>query len=224
MSIIETARPTEIVVTEPEAHAFPPATYTKRHRSGRVVVEGGLGFGWGPAGVQANVGVDFLPKDPMTGRRKHDVFVAAPGVKIVAPMVTPVLGFRQRGIEKSVSIAGVGGSKGHPYRDEQVKISPPFVGLAAGKELSGFKLEAPLALLAPLASLVGANDVASYINSLGLYGYFIKPQVVVNFQNERVQKAVLKASNRVNTRMDAIKNGLPHLPKRKKLATEPEYV
>lgn len=173
------------------------AQTSRSPRSNRFVIEGGLGFGWGPAGIQANVGMDFQPKNPITGRREHDVFVAVPGVKIVAPMVTPVLGFRRRGIEKSVSIAGIGGAKGHPYRAEQIKVSPPIVGLAVGKELSGFKLEAPLALLAPLASLVGAHDVVSYIHSLGLYGYFIKPQLVVNFQNERIQNRVAKISARI---------------------------
>lgn len=182
------------------------AKKTKGNRSSGVVVHGGLGVGWGPGGLQANIGAESQPGDPAE-HRKYDVFVAVPGVKVIAPMITPVLGFRKHGLEKSVSAAGVGVSK-HPYLDEQVKANPPFIGLAAGKQFSGFKLEAPLALLAPLANLVGADEIASYIHSLGLYGYFIKPQLVVNFQDERLRP--------VQDRVAKISARMPRIPERVK--------
>ncbi len=194
------------------------ARKTRGYRSSRLVIDGGLGIGPPaliPLGLRFNLGADFQPKDP-SGHRRHDLFIQ-PSVKILGSL-TPVVGFRDRGIEKSLTL-GVGGAKGHPKKGNQLKTTPPFVGFAAGEKMSGFSLEAPLILLAPVASFLGAHELAAYIHSLGNLGYIIKPQIVANFQDERlrpIQEMAINVSAHIGARTEVIKDRLSRWKNEKK--------
>jgi hypothetical protein len=186
---------------------------TKGIRNSGAIIEAGLAYGGGPLGVGANVGINIEPKDPNKKRRKLDAFVGLPRTKLLFPGFTPVAGFRKQGIEKSGSLLGLTYSKDHPYRGDQAKAKVTFVEVSAG-ESSGVGLEAPLAFLIPLAVSVGAYDVASYIYSLGPHALFYKPQLVINFKDERLrpaQEVVAKMSSRI-PRLRLKRDNKPTMP------------